>query len=73
MLTSRGRARRSGRLTREDVLEYRQFDDAIALGAYGTDVHYPGKGAEMTWLEPGRPGQGVHPETCRRTRSAAPS
>jgi len=41
-------------LTREDVQAYRRSDDDIALCAYGIDVHYPGAGGEMTWLESGR-------------------
>jgi len=41
-------------LTREDVLQGRDFPDGIARGAYGIDIHYPGRGAEMVLLEPGR-------------------
>jgi hypothetical protein len=36
-------------LTREDVLDCRDFDDRIARGGYGIDIHYPGRGGEMTW------------------------
>jgi succinate dehydrogenase/fumarate reductase flavoprotein subunit len=41
-------------LTKEDVLGYKRFEDGIALGAYGIDIHYPGKGSEMTLLEAGK-------------------
>ncbi len=41
-------------LTREDVLGYRDFSDNIARGAYAVDIHYPGRGGEMVYLEPGK-------------------
>lgn len=41
-------------LTREDILECRESDDRIARGAYGIDIHYPGRGGEMVWPPPGR-------------------
>lgn len=41
-------------LTREDVMEYREFPDAIARAAYCIDIHSSGKTTEMTYLEPGR-------------------
>ena len=41
-------------LKREDVLGYRDFDDNIARGAYQIDIHYSGRGGEMTYLEPGK-------------------
>jgi ribulose 1,5-bisphosphate synthetase/thiazole synthase len=41
-------------LTREDVLECREFPDAIARSHYGIDIHYPGAGGEMTHLPDGR-------------------
>ncbi len=41
-------------MTREDVLECREYADRIARGAYAIDIHYRGQGAEMTWPPPGR-------------------
>lgn len=42
-------------LTREDVMEYREFEDGIARCAYAIDIHQAGGPAgEMTYLEPGR-------------------
>ncbi len=41
-------------LTRDDVLEYRDFDDNIARAAYRIDIHYPGRGGESKYLEEGR-------------------
>jgi len=41
-------------LTRQDVLEYREFFDAVARGAYAIDIHQRGRGTEMAYLEPGR-------------------
>ncbi len=40
-------------LTREDILKCRESDDRIARGAYGIDIHYPGRGGEMVWPPPG--------------------
>ncbi|WP_119460037.1 FAD-dependent oxidoreductase [Rhodospirillaceae bacterium SYSU D60014] len=42
------------RLTAEDVLEARKFDDAIARGSYPVDIHSPtGKGTVLKRLPPG--------------------
>ncbi len=42
-------------LTREDVLGYREFEDALARSAYAIDIHKAGgPGGEMTYLAPGR-------------------
>jgi hypothetical protein len=40
-------------MTRDDVLQYEDFPDTVARGAYAIDIHQPGKGTEMVWLEPG--------------------
>ena len=41
-------------LTREDVLSYREFDDAIARSAYPIDVHVNGNATRWVDLAPGR-------------------
>jgi succinate dehydrogenase/fumarate reductase flavoprotein subunit len=41
-------------LTRADILGYADFPDHVARGAYAIDIHQPGQGTEMTYLEPGR-------------------
>ncbi len=41
-------------VTTDDILHYRIFDDAIAMNAYGVDIHNPdGGGCELYWLIPG--------------------
>ena len=41
-------------LTAKDVLDARQFDDAIALGSYPIDLHSPtGKGTILKKIKPG--------------------
>ena len=42
------------KVTVEDILHYRMFDDVIAMNAYGVDIHNPnGGGCELYWLIPG--------------------
>ncbi len=41
-------------LTRDDVLECRDFPDTIARGAYAIDIHQKGRGTEMVYLKPGQ-------------------
>ena len=42
------------KVTTEDILHYRLFDDVIGMNAYGVDIHNPnGGGCELYWLIPG--------------------
>ena len=42
------------KVTRDDILNYTIFDDAISMNAYGVDIHNPnGGGCELYWLIPG--------------------
>lgn len=42
------------KVTVDDILHYRLFDDRIAMNAYGVDIHNPdGAGCELYWLIPG--------------------
>lgn len=42
------------KVTKEDILNYRIFEDTIAMNAYGVDIHNPeGAGCELYWLIPG--------------------
>lgn len=42
-------------LTKEDIISYRRFEDAIACGAYEIDIHSPeGTGTEIVYLDPAR-------------------
>ncbi len=40
-------------LSRDDVFSREERADTVARGAYAIDIHSPGKGTEMVWLEPG--------------------
>ena len=42
------------KVTVDDILHYRIFDDAVAMTAYGVDIHNPDRGGcELYWLIPG--------------------
>lgn len=41
-------------MTRADIVGYADFADHVARGAYAIDIHAPGRGTEMVYLEPGR-------------------
>lgn len=42
------------KVTTDDILHYRLFDDVIGMNAYGVDIHNPnGGGCELYWLIPG--------------------
>lgn len=42
------------KVTVDDILNYRMFDDVISMNAYGVDIHNPdGSGCELYWLIPG--------------------
>lgn len=42
------------KVTTDDILHYRMFDDVICMNAYGVDIHNPdGGGCELYWLIPG--------------------
>lgn len=53
MMVSR-RIRAEYKVTVDDILNYRMFDDVISMNAYGVDIHNPdGGGCELYWLIPG--------------------
>ena len=41
-------------VTRQDVLSSEVFGDTVARGAYAIDIHAPGKGTQMLWLDAGK-------------------
>lgn len=53
MMVSR-RIQAEYKVTVDDILNYRLFDDTVAMNAYGVDIHNPdGAGCELYWLIPG--------------------